>query len=251
MQAPKILCVNSFTVHGVVGLKPFINALGAHCLPVPSLLLTGPGNMPGVRRVESDFTTLLEGTLAACAARAERVVLFCGYLAHAGQIDTVLAACERYQDLIIERVIDPVSGDEGRAYVAPDLIAAWPRLLAVADWALPNRTELSLLSGQTDEAAWHEWRTRFPALSLLVTSWEETDTHITTRLFHRGNEHHFEDERLPGRYSGSGDLFAARWLRARYLSGLDPAQAVRSATAEVRAAILHARDRDTRDLVAI
>ena len=251
MQPPKIICIHSFTVHGMVGLKPFINALGARCLPVPSLLLTGPGNMPGVRRVEPDFATLLEGTLAACAARAERVVLFCGYLAHAGQIDTVLAACERYQDLIIERVIDPVSGDEGRAYVAPDLIAAWPRLLAVSDWALPNRTELALLSGQTDATAWNEWRASFPRLSLVVTSWEETETSVTTRMLHRDQEQSFKHERMPGRYSGSGDLFAAQWISARHLAGFDPVRAVQAATAEVQAAILQARDRGTQDLVAI
>jgi pyridoxal/pyridoxine/pyridoxamine kinase len=251
MKPPKILCVHSLTVHGTVGLKPFLAALGAHCLPVPSLLLTGPGDMPGVRRIEPDFATLLDGALAACAARSERVVLVCGYLAQAGQIDTVLAAIERYREIIIEQVIDPVSGDHGRAYVGADLLAAWPRLLAVADWALPNRTELNLLGGQPDDSAWETWRTRFPALSLVVTSWEETETHITIRLFHRNNEQRCNHERLPGRYNGSGDLFAARWMRARYLSGLDPVQAVHVATAEVRAAILHARDHDTRDLVAI
>jgi pyridoxal/pyridoxine/pyridoxamine kinase len=251
MQAPKIICVNSFTVHGVVGLKPFITTLGAHCLPVPSLLLTGPGNMPGVRRAEPDFATLLKGTLAACAARAERVVLVCGYLAHAGQIDTVLAALERYREIIIECVVDPVSGDQGRAYVAPDLLAAWPRLLARADWALPNRTELALLSGTTDDAAWSAWRGHYPELSLIVTSWEETDTHITTRLLHRDLDHRFNHERLPGRYNGSGDLFAARWIRARFLTGLDPASALQAATADVQAAIRHARASGTQDLVAI
>ena len=80
----RVVCIHSLTAHGVVGLKAFMARLGEAALPVPSLLLTGPGNMPGCRRFEFDFAALLDGTLAAVAARSERVVVFVGYLANAG-----------------------------------------------------------------------------------------------------------------------------------------------------------------------
>ena len=91
----RIVCIHSLTAHGVVGLKAFLARWGEAALPVPSLLLTGPGNMPGCRRFEYDFAAMLDGTLAAVAARAERVVVFVGYLANAGQVAVVEAALDR------------------------------------------------------------------------------------------------------------------------------------------------------------
>ena len=235
----RVVCIHSFTAHGVVGLKAFMARLGEAALPVPSLLLTGPGNMPGCRRFEYDFAAMLDGTLAAVAARSERVVVFVGYLANAGQVAVVEAALERHRAIVSAVVVDPVSGDDGRAYVSAELIAAWPRLLARATWALPNLTEVELFTGQTGEAALAALRERLPHLGLVVTGWPAGDE-VVTRLYEgTGDPVEHRQERVAGSTSGTGDLFAAEWMREVFLRGAMPAMAMARA-AEVVARALRA-----------
>ena len=235
----RVVCIHSLTAHGVVGLKAFMARLGEVALPVPSLLLTGPGNMPGCRRFEYDFAAMLDGTLAAVAARSERVVVFVGYLANAGQVAVVEAALERHRAIVSAVVVDPVSGDDGRAYVSAELIAAWPRLLARATWALPNLTEVELFTGQTGEAAVAALRERLPHLGLVVTGWPAGDE-VVTRLYEgTGDPVEHRQERVAGSTSGTGDLFAAEWMREVFLRGAMPAMAMARA-AEVVARALRA-----------
>lgn len=232
----RVVCIHSLTAHGVVGLKAFMARWGEAALPVPSLLLTGPGNMPGCRRFEYDFAAMLDGTLAAVAARSERVVVFVGYLANAGQVAVVEAALERHRAIVSAVVVDPVSGDDGRAYVSAELIAAWPRLLARATWALPNLTEVELFTGQTGEAAVAALRERLPDLNLIVTGWPAGDE-VVTRLYEgTGDPVEHRQERVAGSTSGTGDLFAADWMREVFLRGAMPAVAMaRAAEAVARA----------------
>jgi len=248
MNPSRLVCVHSLTAHGIVGLKPFLHLLGPACLPVPSVLLTGPGDMPGVRREAVALPTLLDGTLAALAPR-ETVVLFVGYLANATQVDAVAELVATHRHRIHEIIVDPVSGDEGRAYVAPELVAAWPRLVGLADWALPNHTELGLLTGIAGSDAVAAWRARFPATSLLVTGWPDADDRVGVHLYPvNGDVARSTQAREPGRFNGSGDLFAALWLRARLFARLAPAPAAEIASAGVRVAIRAAVAAGTREL---
>jgi pyridoxine kinase len=235
----RVVCIHSLTAHGAVGLKPFMARLGEAALPVPSLLLTGPGNMPGCRRFDYDFAAMLDGTLAAVAARSERVVLFVGYLANAGQVAAVENALERHGAVVSTVVVDPVSGDDARAYVSAELIAAWPRLLARATWALPNLTEVELFTGQSGEAAVEVLRARFPDLGLVVTGWP-AGAEVVTRLYEgTGNGVEHRQERVAGSASGTGDLFAAEWTREMFLRRAMPAHAMARA-AEIVARALRA-----------
>jgi pyridoxal/pyridoxine/pyridoxamine kinase len=248
MNPPRLVCVHSLTAHGVVGLKPFLHLLGPLCLPVPSVLLTGPGDMPGVRRQAAALASLLDGALAALDP-GDSVVLVVGYLANAAQLDAVVELVATHRARIRELVVDPISGDEGRPYVAPELIAAWPRLVALADWALPNHTELSLLTARPGPDAVAAWRERFPSVNLLVTGWPESGSLVGTRLYPvSGDAARSAQPREPGRHNGSGDLFAALWLRARLVAGLTPAAAAECAAAGVRSAILAATAAGTREL---
>jgi pyridoxal/pyridoxine/pyridoxamine kinase len=209
--------------------------------------------MPGVRRQAAALPSLLDGALAALVP-GETVVLVVGYLANAAQVDAVVELVATHRARIRELVVDPVSGDEGRPYVAPELVAAWPRLVALADWALPNHTELGLLTGRAshntaDSEFVAAWRESFPSTNLLVTGWPESETQVGTRLYPvSGDTARSAQPREPGRFNGSGDLFAALWLRARLISGLAPAPAAELAAAGVRAAILAAVAAGTREL---
>lgn len=52
----------------------------------------------------------------------------------------------RYADRPTRTVLDPVMGDEGRLYVAEDIVSAYRDLLPHADLILPNAFEAELLS---------------------------------------------------------------------------------------------------------
>lgn len=245
----KVLCVHSLAAHGVVGLKPFIATLGESALAVPSLLLTGPGNMPGCRRFTYDFSAMLEGTLAAAAAQGERVVVFVGYLADAEQVTVLEQALERHAETVAALVVDPICGDHGRPYVAPALIAAWPRLLARADWALPNLTEIALLSEKEGEEAVAVLRYRFPRLRLIVTSWPAGGA-IATRLYDDGGVAiDFPQPRIAGEFHGTGDLFAAVWTREVFVGGASPGTAIGLAGSAVAQALRKARERGRTEVV--
>ena len=232
----RIVCIHSLTAHGVVGLKPFLARLGDAALPVPSLLLSGPGNMPGCRRFDTDLAGLLDSTLAALGSRGERAVVFVGYLANAGQVAVVEDMLDRHRGVVSAVVVDPVSGDDGRAYVSAELIAAWPRLLARATWALPNLTEVELFTGHMGEAGVAALRARWPELKLIVTGWPAGDD-VVTRLYDgpgEGVDH--RHARVAGSPSGTGDLFAAEWMREVFLRGTPPEAAMgRAAEAVARA----------------
>ncbi len=238
MIPPKIICIHSLTAHGSVGLKPFIAVLEDACLPVPSLLLSGPGDMPGCARFDYDFAGLLNATLEAVAARGPKAVMFVGYLARAEQVAIVCAALQKYRASISVVVVDPVCGDQGHAYVSPELIAAWPALLKEADWALPNITEVALLSGVTGdpEAAVATLRQQFPLLQLLITGWEEGDR-VAVRCITQDGEIRQVHRRVERRFNGTGDLFSALWVRRFFLQQSGAAESMDRAAAGVLAAI--------------
>lgn len=243
----RLLCIHSLTAHGIVGMKPFLAAWGERCLPVPSVVLSGPGNMPGVERMPTDLARLLDSTLAAVAARRERVAVFVGYLAHAGQVEAVEACLERWDEPVAALTVDPVCGDDGRAYVEAPLVAAWPRLLDRAAVALPNQTELSLLTGASGEQAVTRWRERFPRMTTVVTGVPAGDD-IETRVLAGDKVYRLAQRRRPGHFSGTGDHFAAWWLREVHLRGASVEAAALAASEAVGRAIDTAMAGGSRDL---
>jgi pyridoxine kinase len=157
------------------------------------------------------------------------------------QVAAVEAALDHYAAAISALVVDPVSGDDGRAYVAPALIAAWPRLLARADWALPNMTEVALLAGTPGDAGIEALRAAHPQLNLVVTG-VTADGEVATRLVTAdGARVEHRQPRLAGHVSGTGDLFAAAWVREVFVRGLAPAEALGRAAQAVAAALREGR----------
>jgi pyridoxine kinase len=252
MIPPKIICIHSLTAHGSVGLKPFIAVLEDACLPVPSLLLSAPGDMPGCARFDYDFAGLLNATLEAVAARGAKVVLFVGYLARAEQVGLVCAALQKHRASISVVVVDPVCGDQDRSYVSAELIAAWPALLEEADWALPNVTEVGLLTGIKNDAekAVVALREQFPLLQLVVTGWEEGDR-VAVRCFTQEREIRQVHRRIDRRFNGTGDLFAALWVRRFLLQQSGAAESTERAAAGVLAAIEAAQESGSSEIVVV
>lgn len=243
----RFVCIHSLTAHGAVGLKPFLSVLGGRCLPVPSVVLSGPGDMPGCERMPTEVGRLLDSTLAALAAGGERAVVVIGYLANAGQAAAIEEILARHASSVEAVVVDPVCGDEGRAYVHPELLSAWPRLLGRACVALPNLTEVELLTGKNGEEALEAWCRRFTDTTTVITGMP-SGGEVETRVCAGGDVHRVRTPRRAGRFNGTGDLFAALWVRSAYVEGSSAHAAAAAASGEVGRAIDAAIEAGTREL---
>ncbi len=249
----KLLTIHSFAVHGTASLKAFISLLGTRVLPVPSLYLTGLTNLPGIRKTEVDFENLLVGSLELARLRGQRLVVYVGYLGHPDQALLIEAQLRQYRDLIEAIVVDPVSGDHGRTYVPADVVASWPRLLHLADWSLPNYTELQLHSGLPLEA--HEpaaylaaFQARYPRLNFVATSLP-AQGQLGLHLQAGTQQQRYTHERLPRNYGGSGDVFAAFFLKYLYFERRSPYEALQQATQQTLAIMRQTLEEESPDLL--
>ena len=231
---PKILAINSFPANGNAGLKMAMSVLGTHAIPVPTLLLSGIGNMPGFQRFPVPFYELLDGTLTLARQNGHSLVVYVGYLGSADQPALITDALARFWDIIKYIVVDPVCGDNGRAYTTDAIIDAWHDLLPLADLVLPNFTETALLTGirenivpENAERYLSAFRNRYPAQDCIVTGirfenqvinrWVRAATGVITDFAH---------PYYPQYFSGTGDLFASVLLRYLCLENQSMPQAI-------------------------
>lgn len=206
-------------VHGTAGMKALQSTLGSRLLPVPSLLLSGLTNIPGAIKITIDFKRLLLSAFELAKNQEFRVHLYIGYLGEPHQVDDILEAIDTYRAIIGQIIVDPVSGDHGRLYVAPPIVAQWPRLLSIANWALPNFTELQLYSGLDDPGIINfdihreAFEKKYPDLNYIITGIPgDNDLEVFAKERTNGIFHHVHHEIL-NNYGGSGDIFGAEWVK--------------------------------------
>lgn len=209
----RLLCLHSLTAHGDVGLKPFLATLGSACLPIPTVLLSGPANFPGVPRQPTDAPRLLAAALAHCATHPAPTDLFIGYLASAAQLTDLLPVLDEHHAAYDHLIIDPVCGDHGRPYVTADLVAAWPNLAARADLLVPNLTEARLLTAPAPDPL-TALRALAPRAALVITGADDGPDILT---HHQLPDFPWQSHRQPrvgAPASGTGDRFAAHLWQA-------------------------------------
>ncbi len=233
MSAPLVLAVHSLPAYGGAGLKCVLQVLGARVLAVPSLLLTGLGNVPGHQRFGYDFEANLRGSLHHVADNNHSVVVLIGYLADATQIEEISSVLEDFREIITAIVVDPICGDNGKPYVDAEIIASWPGLLERANWATPNRTEVLLLTGESDlDQGIEQLRERFPTTNWIITSYPLTNG-IGNRLIDATTDEIVRSDRIPRAISGAGDLFTSLFIQYHFLQGYTPRMAVLGSAQEV------------------
>ncbi|MEM9832748.1 MAG: bifunctional hydroxymethylpyrimidine kinase/phosphomethylpyrimidine kinase [Bacteroidota bacterium] len=237
---PKIIAISSLPTVGNAGLKNLLAVLGIHTLPVPTLLLSGLGNMPGFQRLSVPFEELLHATFQMAQQQDYSLVVYTGYFANAEQVDIVREAIQRYRDHIHALVVDPICGDQGRAYVDQTIIDHLPDLLSMADWALPNVTELQLLLNQsTTDLNQTEpaFRQKFSELNYIITGLVE-DNQISNRI-HTSQTDAITTHTYTGQpQSGTGDTFAAWFLYYYYLKQVSAIKAGQLAGEQVASQLL-------------
>lgn len=233
-----------------------LQAKGIDAALVPTVLLgRHPGwGAPGGGAVDDAvFSGMLDGIRANGLFALTDAVLT-GYFASAGQVAAAADAIDTIRSVTSRKahgvcayapepviVVDPIMGDDGKAYV-PETVSAAIRemLLPRADLVTPNAFELGWLSGMavTDpSSALTAARTLGrPVLASSIPVGGQigilyADAHCAWLVTHD----HFET--VP---HGTGDLLTAAFLAAR-LGGADPKAALEQAAATVWDAVLKAR----------
>jgi len=163
----QLLSIQSSVAVGFVGntvAGPVLTALGQHPLLVDTVLLAahpGYGKRAGGAVPADILAAVLDGVLTLGDA-AQITTVISGYLGNAGQIDGIAAFIDEWRNRFSHAaatpgrrvyILDPVLGDGGRLYVAPEIAAGMvDRLLPRANIITPNQYELSYLSDRNTDS---------------------------------------------------------------------------------------------------
>lgn len=238
----RVLAISSHVVRGHVGLNagvPALQAFGHEVWALPTVLLA---SRPGLGRLVRHELPApdLAAMLAAleedgCFAAIDAVLT--GYFPSLQSVAVAARAIASVKAASPGAIVmvDPILGDAGRLYVAPEIAAAIrDELLPLATIATPNLFELSWLSNVTSPERAHlvqAARNLGPPM-VAVTSAAETDAGIATLLVTAKECIERVSPRRAGLPNGAGDLFAGLYL-GLLLSNAQPEQALDTALARL------------------
>lgn len=220
----KVAAVHDISGFGRCALTtaiPVLSACGIQCCPVPSAVLSAHTAFKGVtfRDLTEDIDPFIRNW-ASLGVQLDGI--YSGYLGSEKQIEQVLMLRELCGKPDCRMIVDPVMGDNGKAYsiVFNDgFTTAIRKLCAKADVITPNLTECALLlgmdaDGYTDsmEAAEQYMRAladRGPK-QIVVTGLTK-DGQVGAGYYDKvtGELGFFFHEHIPVYYPGTGDLFTS------------------------------------------
>ena len=270
----QLLSIQSAVAAGFVGNSvagPVLTALGQHPMLVDTIMLAahpGYGRRAGGAVPAPILADVLDG-LASLTDLSAIGTVISGYLGDADQIDAIANFIDGWKQKAGQGsghrggryILDPVLGDGGRLYVAPDLAEAMvAELLPRADIITPNRYELSFLSGRQVEDA----TSATEAAQALITRFQ-LDAVIATGIVDRttGSENRLTGDLLAEasgnvvwqaarqdaqNVAGGGDLLTAAFAGLTN-AGADPEQAFTRASTLAQTVI--AASPDGRDLALL
>lgn len=227
---------------------PVISAMGIRCSVLPTAVLSTHTGFPQPEVLS------LTSHLASFDRHWETVriafdAVTSGYMADAGQAETVLPLLAKYKAQGSTVIVDPAMGDHGRLYsrLGDDHVAAMAKLCAAADILLPNVTEAALLTETPYQAQpgsdylqdlTSKLLQRFPAKAVVVTGVTGKGGTIGFCGQEKpGDFFSYYTPVIPRQCHGTGDLYAAVFtgslLRGRsvYESGVLAADFVRRCVA--------------------
>lgn len=222
MSYKRILTIQDISCVGQCSLTvalPVLSACGHETCVLPTALLsthTGGFGKPAILPLSHALPEILEHWKKNGITFD---VVLTGYL---GSISAIHTAKQIKDTMLSPKgicIVDPAMADNGRLYSGfdGDYVREMKTLCDRADIILPNLTEAALLSGQlfqnrTDEAYARELLEALPNDRVILTGVGEADTGL---LLRDGREiRRYAHPRLPGSFSGTGDLFAAAFTGA-------------------------------------
>ncbi|PFH59762.1 hypothetical protein XA68_11917 [Ophiocordyceps unilateralis] len=158
---PRVLAVASHVVSGYVGNKVAVLVLQSLGCDVAALNTvqfsnhTGYGQWTGEAVTAEAIADLWTGLRQSFLDDMD--MMLSGYVPGAEAVAAVGAIAKELKDKERQQekrgrffwVLDPVMGDNGRIYVAEDVVPAYKSIVPYADLILPNQFEADLLSGIT------------------------------------------------------------------------------------------------------
>ena len=219
MENRRVLTIQDISCVGQCSLTvalPVLSAMGCECCVLPTAVLsthTGGFGAPTVVH--------LDGQLPQMVAHWQRCgIAFDGILVgYLGSLAAVELARRTVAELLAPGgvcVVDPVMGDHGWLYSGFDetYVQAMRGLCDEAQILLPNATEAALLTGNPylPEPSPDQARSLLAGLdneTVVLTGIGGSPEETGVLLRHQGCFWHHAQQRLPGSYQGTGDLFAA------------------------------------------
>lgn len=237
-----VLSIQSDVVYGHVGqgaARFALQCLGHEVWAVPSVLLSSHAGRATVagEAVGADLMARLIGGLEANGWLAGCDAVLSGYLGHADQAAVVADAVRAVKRANPSALycLDPVFGDDGRAYAKRGVAEAMARLLLpLADIVTPNAFELATLASVPvrDPAEALAAARRLGRPTVIATSVPDGADRIGTLALAQGEAWFVSTSRLEGVPHGAGDLLAALFLGHR-LAGHTVERALRRSIATV------------------
>ncbi|RDL36742.1 putative pyridoxal kinase [Venustampulla echinocandica] len=233
----KVLAIASHVVYGYVGntMATFVmQSLGCEVAALNTVEFSnhlGYGQAKGTRATAKEISDIYEGLKNSFLDDFD--MMLSGYLPGAASVEAVGIIA---RDLKLKAalkpgsffwVLDPVMGDNGKLYVAEDVVPAYKNLIKDADLILPNQFEAETLSGvkivdmETLKEAITTLHERYRIPHIMITSISLPNPEGTASLsvvgstFTSGAKPRIFGVKIPVIdcfFSGTGDMFAALLL---------------------------------------
>ena len=226
MSIPRIAAIHDLSAYGRCSLTviiPTVSVMGVQCCPLPTACLsTHTGGFEG-----NTFLDLTD-QIAPIAAHWKREnitfdAIYTGFMSSEVQMALTGKFIENFRTPQCRIIIDPVMGDHGRPYrtYTPAMCRAMTDLTALADVITPNPTEAALLLGEdytsfhpdseADCRRWAERLSRSGARSVVLKGVSPAPDTAGAVCFDRetGQTDFVSAPLTPGRFHGTGDLFAS------------------------------------------
>ncbi|NLJ64963.1 MAG: hypothetical protein GX337_06175 [Christensenellaceae bacterium] len=212
---------------------PVLSCLDIQCIPMPSALLSAHTGFT------SPFRKPLTGEMNSIFSHFKEVLpkvdgLYIGYLAEYEQLSLMDEMLSHYDSALI--FIDPVMGDNGKRYssISERLCDGIAKLCHKADFIFPNLTEAALLLDipydnlPDSDTLLNMLSDKFSS-SVVLTGLTDSSGNIGAHALHDGNTYSAYTKMVPGKFPGTGDLFASVCV-AGILQGIDIQSVLQLAT---------------------
>ena len=238
----RILTIQDISCFGKCSLTvalPLLSAMGIETVILPTAVLSTHTLFKGFtcKDLSDQLTPITDHW------KAEGITfdaIYTGYLGTEEEIDTVIGIIENFRNENTLVFIDPAMGDNGKLYPAFNEHYAKKNasLCAIADIADPNITEASFLTGLPYKETYSEDYVKEMLLALAAlgtkmpiltgVSLGEGKTGAMCYDAEKKAFFHYQNDRIPAAYHGTGDIFSSV-LAGAFVLGIDRTDALKIA----------------------
>jgi pyridoxine kinase len=235
---------------------PVLSAMGIETVPLVTSVLTSHTQIPGFR--VKDMSSFIPEAIEQWKNLPLHFdAIYTGYLGSRQDVQYVMEILDAFKGEDTLFIMDPAMADDGKLYPGFDeaYAAENRRLAAKADLAVPNLSEISLLTGSDyhESCSREEYQTllkKFADLGckevmLTGASLSEGMTGVYGYNRVSGEFYSCQNEKVGGSYHGTGDLFSSVLVGA-VLHGKSYKEAAEIASSYVQKTVLKASEEDKR-----